>query len=100
MVVLNACKGNVTEKVKTPTCKINTDIVITPGGTTSQSHVIVEVVNIPFGYQLHWLYGKLLLSGDWLLSPAGNMKRPLDGVLGMTPSQNPSSRHLKSAVYV
>jgi hypothetical protein len=90
MLVLNACKGNVIEKVKTLTCNINTDLVIIPGCMTSQSHVIDEVVNSPFGYQLHWLYGKLLLSGDWLLSPAENKKRPLDGVLGMTPSQNPS----------
>jgi hypothetical protein len=74
--------------------------VIIPEGITSQSHVIGEVVNSPSGYQLHWLYGKLLLSGDWLLSPAGNMIRPLDGVLGLTLSQNPSSRCLKSAVCV
>jgi hypothetical protein len=100
MLVLNACKVNVTEKVKTLTCNTNTDLVITPGGMTSQSHVIGELVNSPFRYQLHWLYGKLLLSGDWLLSPAGNMTIPLDGVLGMTPSQNPSSGHLKSAVCV
>ena len=100
MLVFNACKGNVTKKVKTLTCNINTDLVNIPGGMISQSHVIGEVVNSPFGYQLQWLYGKLLLSGDWLLSPVGNMKRPLDGVLGMTLSQNPSSRCLKSAVCV
>jgi hypothetical protein len=99
-LVLNACKGNVTEKVKTPTCNINTDLVIIPRGMTSQSHVTGEVVNSLFGYQLHWLYRKLLLPGDWLLSPARNMKRLLDGVLGMALSQNPSSRHLKSAVCV
>ena len=86
MLVLNNYKGNVTEKVKTLTCNINTDLVIIPGGMTSQSHVIGELVNSPFGYQLHWLYGKFLLSGDWLLSPARNMKRPLDGVLRMTSS--------------
>jgi len=100
MLALNACKGNVTERVKTLTCNINTDLVIIPGGMTSQSHVVGEEVNSPFGNQLHWLYGNLLLSGDWLLSPAGNMKRPLDEVLGMKLSQNPSSRRLKSAVCV
>jgi hypothetical protein len=92
--------ARVREKVKTLTCNINTDLVIIPEGMTSLSHVIGEVVNSPFGYQLHWLHGKWLLSGDWLLSPAGNMKRPLDGVLGLTLSQNPSSRCLKSGVCV
>jgi hypothetical protein len=56
MLVLNACKGNVTEKVKTLTCNINTDLLNIPGDMTSQSHFIGEVVNSPFGYQLHWLY--------------------------------------------
>jgi hypothetical protein len=74
--------------------------VIVTGGIASQSNVIGEVVNRPFGYQLHWLCGQLLLSGDWLLSPAGYMKRPLDRVLGMTLSQNPTPRHLKSAVCI
>jgi hypothetical protein len=100
MLALNACKSNVTERVKTLTCNINKDLVIIPGDMTPQSHVIGEEVNSPFGNQLHWLYGNLLLSGDWLISPAGNMKRSLNGVLGMTLSQNPSSRRLKRAVCV
>ena len=40
MLVWYACKGNVTEKVKTLTCNINTDLVIIPGGMTSQLKVL------------------------------------------------------------
>jgi hypothetical protein len=47
--VLDAFKGHLTEKVKTVASKLlNTDLVITPGGMTSQLQVLDVVLNKPF----------------------------------------------------
>jgi hypothetical protein len=99
MLVLDAFKGHLTEKVKTVASnQLNTDLVIIPGGMTSQLQVLHVVVNKPFKDQLRWPYGEWLLSGKCPLTPAGNIRRPSEALLGMTFHQNPSSRSLKSAV--
>jgi hypothetical protein len=49
MLVLDSFKGHLTEKVKTVASNLlNTDLVIIPGGMTSQLQVLDVVVNIPF----------------------------------------------------
>jgi hypothetical protein len=49
MLVLDAFKGHLTEKVKTVASNLlNTDLVITPGGMTSQFQVLDVVFNKPF----------------------------------------------------
>jgi hypothetical protein len=49
MLVLDAFKGHLTEKVKAVASNLlNTDLVIIPGGMTSQLQVFDVVVNKPF----------------------------------------------------
>jgi hypothetical protein len=60
--------------------------------------VLDVVVNKPFKHLLCRLYGKWLLSGICPLTPAGNIRRPSEALLGITFHHNPSSRDLKSAV--
>jgi hypothetical protein len=99
MLVLYAFKGHLTEKVKSVASNLlNTDPVIIPGSMTSQLQVLDVVVNKPFKDRLCCLYGEWLLSGTCPLTPAGNIRRPSEALLGMTFHQNPSSKGLKSAV--
>jgi hypothetical protein len=64
-LVLDAFKGNLTEKVKTVASNLlNMDLVIIPGFMTSQLQVLDVVVNKPFKDRLHCLYGDWLLSGN------------------------------------
>jgi hypothetical protein len=99
MLVLDAFRGHLTEKVKTVASnQLNTDLVIIPGGMTSQLQVLDVVVNKPLKDRLRCLYREWLLSGNCPLTPAGNIRRPSEALLGMTFHQNPSSRGLKSAV--
>jgi hypothetical protein len=80
---LDAFKGHLTEKVKTvASYLLNTDLVIIPGGMISQLQVLDVVVNKPFKDRLCCLYGEWLLSGNCPLTPAGNMRRPSEALLG------------------
>jgi hypothetical protein len=58
------------------------DLVIIPGGMTSQLQVLDVVVNKPFKDRLRCLYGEWLLSGNCPLTPAGNIRRPSEAPLG------------------
>jgi hypothetical protein len=99
MLVLDGFKGHLTEKVKTVASNLlNMDLVIIPGGMTSQLQVLDVIVNKPFKDRLCCLYGEWLLSGNCPLTLAGNIRRPSEAQLGMAFHQNPSSRGLKSAV--
>jgi hypothetical protein len=83
MLVLDAFKGHVTEKVKTvPSNLLNKDLVIIPGGITSQLQVFDVVVKKPFKDRLRCLYGEWLLSVNCSLTPAGNIRRPSEALLG------------------
>jgi hypothetical protein len=44
------------------------------------------------------MYGEWLISGNCPLTPAGNIRRPSEVLLGVTFHQNASSRGLTSAV--
>jgi hypothetical protein len=83
MLVLDAFKGHLTEKVKTVASNLlNTDPVIIPGGMTSLLQVLDVVVNKPFKNRLCCLYGEWLISGNCPLTPAGNIRRPSEALLG------------------
>jgi hypothetical protein len=83
MLVLDAFKGHLTEKVKTVASNLlNMELVITPGGMTSQLQVLDVVVNKPFEDRLRHLYGEWLLSGNCPLTPAGNIRRSSEALLG------------------
>jgi hypothetical protein len=83
MRFLDAFKGHLTEKVKTVASNLlNTDLVITAGGMTSQLQVLDVIVNKPFRDRLHCLYGEWLLSGNCPLTPAENIRRPSEALLG------------------
>jgi hypothetical protein len=48
MLVLDSFKGQLTQKVAEEMRKANTDIVVIPGGMTSQLQVLDVVINKPF----------------------------------------------------
>jgi hypothetical protein len=67
MLVLDAFKGHLIEKVKTVASSLlNTDLVMVPGSMTSQLQVLDAVVNKPFKDRLHRLYGGM--TAIWELS--------------------------------
>lgn len=76
MLVLDAFRGHLTEPVKTQIRKMNGDLVIIPGGMTSQLQVLDVVVNKPFKDNLRKRYTDWLLSGDHTLTPSGKIQKP------------------------
>jgi hypothetical protein len=82
-MVLDAFKGHTKEKVKTVMSNLlNTDLVIIPGGMTSQLQVLDVVVKKPLKDRLHCLYEEWPLSGNCPLTAAGNIRRPYKALLG------------------
>lgn len=73
---MDAFHGHLTEPVKTQLRKMNGDLVILPGGMTSQLQVLDVVVNKPFKDNLRKRYTEWLLSGDHSLTPTGKLKKP------------------------
>jgi hypothetical protein len=83
MLVLDAFKGHIKQKMKTVTSdQLYMDPVITPGGTTPQLQVLDVVVNKLVKDQLCSLYGEWLLPGNCPLTPAGNIRTPSGALLG------------------
>jgi hypothetical protein len=83
MLVLDAFKGHLTQKVKTAASNLlNTDLMIIPVAMTSQLQGPDVVVNKPFKDRLRCLYGEWLLSGNCPLTPAGNIRRPSEALFG------------------
>jgi hypothetical protein len=76
MLVLDAFKGYLSPEVKSAIHAMNTDLVVTPGGMTSQLHVLDVVVNKHFKDHLKQLYSEWLLAGDHILTPTGKIKKP------------------------
>ena len=76
MLVLDAFRGHLTEPVKTQLRKMNGDLVIIPGGMTSQLQVLDVVVNKPFKDNLRKRYTEWLLSDDHALTPTGKLQKP------------------------
>lgn len=82
MLVLDAFRGHLTEPVKAQLENFNTDLVIIPGGMTSQLQVLDVVVNKPFKDQLRKHYNDWLLSGNHQLTPTGKIRKPSVALLG------------------
>jgi hypothetical protein len=78
MLVLDAFKGHLTPEVKATITggSINTDLVVIPGGMTSQLQVLDVVVKKLFKDHLKQLYSECLLSADYALTPAARIKKP------------------------
>ena len=76
MLILDAFKGHLTELVKEKVRKLNCDLVIIPGGMTSQLQVLDVVVNKPFKTYLKGNYTNWLLANDHELTPTGKIKKP------------------------
>jgi hypothetical protein len=76
MLVLDAFKGHLTPELRSVIHAMNTDLVVIPGGITSQLQVLEVVVNKPFKDHLKQLYSEWPLAGDHILTPTGKIKKP------------------------
>ncbi|KAJ8367215.1 hypothetical protein AAFF_G00324280 [Aldrovandia affinis] len=76
MLVLDAFRGHLTEPVKKQVKAMNGDLVIIPGGMTSQLQVLDVVVNKPFKDHLRKRYTEWLLAGNHALTPSGKIQKP------------------------
>uniref|UniRef100_A0A1A8EKZ1 DDE-1 domain-containing protein n=1 Tax=Nothobranchius korthausae TaxID=1143690 RepID=A0A1A8EKZ1_9TELE len=77
MLNMDAFHGDLTDAVKVQVRKMNGDLVIIPGGMTSQPQLLDVVVNKPFKDNLRRRYTKWLLYGDHALTPSGKPPPPL-----------------------
>lgn len=83
MLVLDAFRGHTTDEVKTLLRdEMSTDLVVIPGGMTSQLQVLDVVVNKPFKDSLRRLYNDWLVAGDHALTPSGKIKKPSIAQIG------------------
>nr|XP_037841937.1 pogo transposable element with KRAB domain isoform X2 [Chlorocebus sabaeus] len=76
MLILNGFRGHATDSVKNSMESMNTDMVIIPGGLTSQLQVLDVVVYKPLNDSVRAQYSNWLLAGNLALSPTGNAKKP------------------------
>jgi hypothetical protein len=76
MLVPDAFKGHLTPEVKFAIHAMNTDLLVIPGGMTSQLQVLDVAVNKSFKDPLKQLYSEWLLTGDHILTPTGKIKKP------------------------
>uniref|UniRef100_A0A3Q2X9R6 Pogo transposable element derived with KRAB domain n=2 Tax=Hippocampus comes TaxID=109280 RepID=A0A3Q2X9R6_HIPCM len=76
MLILDAFSGLLSDPVKKQVKAMNGDLVIIPGGMTSQLQVLDVVVNKPFKDNLRKKYTEWLLSGDHALTPTGKIQKP------------------------
>ncbi|KAM8924010.1 LOW QUALITY PROTEIN: uncharacterized protein RCH25_008770 [Pelodytes ibericus] len=76
MLVLDAFRGHLTPKVKKHIGKMNTDLVVIPGGMTSRLQVLDVVVYRPFKDYLKKQHTDWLLAGEYTLTSTQQMKKP------------------------
>lgn len=76
MLILNGFRCHATDSVKSSMESMNTDMVIIPGGLTSQLQVLDMVVYKPLNDSVRAQYYNWLLAGNLALSPTGNAKKP------------------------
>lgn len=76
LLILNGFRGHATDSVKSSMESMNTDMVIIPGGLTSQLQVLDVVVYKPLNDSVRAQYSNWLLAGNLALSPTGNAKKP------------------------
>ena len=76
MLILDAFYSHATEKIKKQVAEMNTDLVIIPGGMTSQLQVLDVVINKPFRVYLGEEYSHWLINGNHALPSTGKLKKP------------------------
>ncbi|XP_054976151.1 pogo transposable element with KRAB domain [Sorex araneus] len=76
LLILNGFRGHATDSVKGAMESLDTDMVIIPGGLTSQLQVLDVVVYKPLNDSVRAQYADWLLAGNLALSPTGNAKKP------------------------
>lgn len=75
MIVLDAFRGHLTDEVKEALAKANTDLVVIPGGMTSQLQPLDVCINKPFKDLVRREYEQWLEASNRQLTPSGRMKR-------------------------
>lgn len=76
MLVLDSFRGHTTDEMKTALKRLNTDLVVIPGGMTSMLQVIDVVVNKPFKDKLKEYYNEWMINGEHFFTRNGNLKKP------------------------
>jgi hypothetical protein len=78
MLVLDAFKRHLTPEIKATGSSMNVDLVVIPGGMTSELQVLDDVVNKLFRDHLKQLYSEWVLTADHTLTPSWkNCRRPM-----------------------
>lgn len=75
MLVLNTFKGHLTDEVEEALTKSNTDLVVIPGGMTSQLQPLNICINKPLKDLVRREYEQWLEASNRPLTPPGRMKR-------------------------
>lgn len=75
MLVLDAFKGHTTDQIKNLLKRENCELVVIPGGMTSQLQPLDVSINKPFKDHLRYEYTNWLASGDLPLTPSGKIKK-------------------------
>ena len=76
MLVLDVFKGHLIPEMKSTISSINTDLAVTLAGITSQLQVL-RCCGEEVKDHLKQLCGEWLLGGNYALTPAGRIKKPI-----------------------
>ncbi|XP_028936453.1 pogo transposable element with KRAB domain isoform X2 [Ornithorhynchus anatinus] len=76
LLILNGFRGHASDSLRAHMETLSTDVVIAPGGLTSQLQVLDLVVYKPLNDSVRARYADWLLAGNLALSPTGNAKKP------------------------
>lgn len=80
MLVLDSFRGHLTEGVK-KLMDNQTELVVIPGGMTSQLQPLDNCLNKPFKAHVRWLYNEWMASDTVALTPSGRLKRASPSML-------------------
>lgn len=75
MLVMDAFRGHLTDTVKNRLKRENCDLVVIPGGMTSQLQPLDVAVNKPFKDRVRKYYSEWLCSEDHALTASGKIKK-------------------------
>jgi len=75
MLILDAFKGHTTDSVKRKLAEINSELVVIPGGMTSQLQPLDVSVNTPFKGLVRAQYEKWIISDNLPLTKSGKIKK-------------------------
>lgn len=81
MLVLDAFRGHLTEGVKKKLMDNRTELVVIPGGMTSQLQPLDVCLNKPFKAHVRRLYNEWMASDTVALTPSGRLKRASPSML-------------------